>query len=354
MKKIVFVDRDGTLLIEPPETQQINGLAQMEFVPETISALKRLAEAGYEFVMVTNQDGLGTPANPRDNYDLINQKLFEILGSEGVTFLAVFADTSTPDNPSPARKPETGLVDQFIKETAIDFENSLMIGDRETDMQFAENIGVRGFLLGDRGWAGIAEEIIKAPRRASISRKTKETDIVLSLNIDGSGKTEVDTGLKFYDHMLEQLGRHGSFDLDISCKGDLEIDEHHTIEDVAIALGDAFRKALGDKRGIERYASEKIIVMDEARCEIAIDLSGRAYLVFSGECTREYVGDFPTEMLKHVFYSLTQQIGMSVHISLSGQNTHHMLEVAFKGLSRTLKDAVVRTSTGIPSTKGIL
>lgn len=246
------------------------------------------------------------------------------------------------------------MVDDFLKQTPIDLTHSIMVGDRVTDMAFAENIGIRGYLIGEYSWREIADEILKSPRKATVNRKTRETDIAVSINLDGNGTTVIDTGLKFFDHMLEQLGKHGSFDLNIRCDGDLEIDEHHTIEDVAIGLGDAFKMALGDKIGIERYASDKIIVMDEAKCDIALDLSGRSFLVYDANLTREYVGDFPTEMLEHFFYTLTQQVGMSLHVSLSGKNHHHIIEVAFKGLSKALKAAVQRVGTDIPSTKGVL
>lgn len=354
MKKICFVDRDGTLLVEPPETEQINSLEEMLFLPNTISSLKRLIENGWELVIVTNQDGLGTPSNSRENYEQINQKLFEILESEGVQFLEVFEDDSFVDNPFNARKPNTGMVDKFLRKNTIDYEKSFMVGDRESDIEFAKNVGVRGFLLGEWTWKDIADEIINAPRKVSLKRKTKETDIQIDLNLDGSGKTKISTGLNFFDHMLDQIGKHAGFDLNLICKGDLEVDEHHTIEDTALLLGEALKKALGDKRGIERYASERIIVMDESKCEIALDISGRPYLVFESDFDREYVGDFPTELLEHFFYSFAQKSGMTLNIKLEGENNHHLIEVAFKGLARALREAVKKTSTSIPSTKGTL
>ncbi len=354
MKKIAFVDRDGTLLVEPPETQQINSLEEMMFLPDTISSLRQLGENGWEFVMVTNQDGLGTSDNPRENYDRVNAKLFDILLSEEIEFLSVFEDDSLAANPSNNRKPNTGLVDRFLRENNIDASKSFMVGDRKSDIEFAENIGVRGFLLGEWAWKDIADEMINAPRRVSLSRSTKETEIQLELNLDGSGKTKIKTGLRFFDHMLDQIGKHAGFDLSIQCKGDLYVDEHHTIEDTALLLGEALEKALGDKRGVERYASERIIVMDESKCDIALDLSGRPYLVFEANLVREYVGDFPTELLEHFFYSLAQKSGMTLNIKLSGDNNHHLIEVAFKGFARALREAVRRTSNAIPSTKGIL
>ncbi len=354
MKKIIFVDRDGTILVEPPKTQQINGLNDMVFLPNVISSLKRITENGWEVVMVTNQDGLGTASNPRENYDLVNQKLFEILNSEGIEFLAVFEDGSFAKNPSLGRKPSIGMVDNFLRENQIDFTRSFMVGDRKSDMQFAQNIGVRGFLLEDWDWIFLTEEVINQPRKAVINRKTKETEIVIDLNLDGSGQTKIDTGLKFFDHMLDQLGKHGNFDLMVQCQGDLEIDEHHTIEDTALVLGETFRKALDDKRGIERYASEKIIIMDEAKVEVAIDISGRPFLQFDEKFSREYVGDFPTEMFQHFLRSFCEQAGITLYMKFSGENTHHLIEVAFKGLARTLREVVKKTSFSISSTKGIL
>jgi imidazoleglycerol-phosphate dehydratase/histidinol-phosphatase len=354
MKKICFVDRDGTLLLEPPKTQQINSLAEMVLVPNVISSLKLLCENGWELVMVTNQDGLGTHSNPRDNYDTINEKLFEILKSEGVEFLAIFEDDSFADNPSNNRKPNTGMVDAFLRKNNIDYEKSFMVGDRSTDIEFADNLEIKGFLLPDWTWQKLTDEMINAPRRVTLKRETKETQIEVNLNLDGSGKTKIKTGLNFFDHMLDQIGKHAGFDLEIVCQGDLEIDEHHTIEDTALLLGEALQTALGDKRGIERYASEQIIVMDESKCEVALDISGRPYLVFDAHLTREYVGDFPTELLEHFFYSLAQKSGMTLNIKLTGENDHHLIEVAFKGLARALRAAVKKTSTTIPSTKGTL
>lgn len=354
MKKICFVDRDGTLLVEPPKTQQINSLAEMVFLPNVISSLKRLSDNGWELVMVTNQDGLGTPSNPRENYEAINHKLFEILKSEGVEFLAVFEDESFASSPSNNRKPSTGMVDAFLRKNDIDYQKSFMVGDRLTDIEFADNLEIKSFLLPNWTWQNISDEMINAPRRISLKRETKETQIEVNLNLDGSGTTNIKTGLNFFDHMLDQIGKHAGFDLEINCQGDLEIDEHHTIEDTALLLGEALQVALGDKRGIERYASEKIVVMDESKCEVALDISGRPYLVFEADLTREYVGDFPTELLEHFFYSLVQKSGMTLNIKLTGNNDHHLIEVAFKGLARALRAAVKKTSTAIPSTKGTL
>ncbi len=354
MKKICFADRDGTLLLEPPISKQINSLAEMVFLPNVISSLKRLTENGWELVMITNQDGLGTTSNPRENYDQINRKLIDILASENIQFLSIFEDDSFADNPSRSRKPETGMVDEFLKENNIDFQNSFVVGDRASDIEFAENIGVKGFLLGEWDWSKLTSETINKPRQSELNRTTNETKINIKLNLDGSGSTNIKTGLNFFDHMLDQLGKHSGIDLDIQCKGDLHIDEHHTIEDTALLLGEVFNNAIGDKRGIERYAHEKIIAMDESKCEIAIDISGRPYLVFDADFKREYVGDFPTELVEHFFFSFTQKANITMNIKLTGKNQHHLIEVAFKGLARTLKEAVKRNSNTIPSTKGSL
>ena len=354
MQKVLFVDRDGALLVRPSDGSAIKCLEQLVFVPGTISALKRLANAGWTPVMLNARGALETPADPSKTFDLVNRKLFEILASEGIDFLAIYEDNSTVFDLATVGKPTMGNVNDFLRQNSIDLSTSVMIGDGEADMNFATENGIPKYLLDDSDWPAVADEIVNAPRKATVTRKTSETDITISINLDGRGKTSVNTGLRFFDHMLEQLGKHGNFDINIDCNGDLDIDEHHTIEDVAIALGDGFKLALGDKFGIERYASDKIIVMDEAKCEVALDLSGRAFLVYDANLTREYVGDFPTEMLEHFLYSFSQQIGMSLHLSLSGKNHHHIIEVAFKGLSKALKTAVLRTSNGIPSTKGVL
>lgn len=368
MKKIAFLDRDGTLLIEPPITFQVNTLDEIYLLPGVISSLKKISEAGYVLAMITNQDGLGTDINPRENYEKINRKLFDIFRSEGIEFSYIFECPHLPEENCSCRKPNIGMVETFLKEENIDMEKSFVVGDRETDIEFAKNIGVKSFLLKKAElrnnlvvqerdgwiWADIASEVLDAPRKAEVSRTTKETDIFIRINLDGTGIYHIDTGLKFFDHMLEQLARHGNFDVEISCKGDLEIDEHHTIEDTALALGEAFQKALGDKRGIERYAWERILPMDEAQATLSLDISGRSYLEFSAEFSREFVGDFPTEMVEHFYRSFCDTAGLNLNISLTGKNTHHIIECSFKAFSRCLRDAVKTTGTRIPSTKGTL
>ena len=354
MKKILFVDRDGTLMVEPPDTEQIDGLEQIELMPGVISSLKRFADAGYEIVIVTNQDGLDTPANPRENYEAVNAFFFRLLKSEGIMIRALYECPHTRDAGCTCRKPLPGILgDDFLLDE-VDREHSLMVGDRQSDLQFAENLGIRGFFLPETSWAKLTREALDAPRTAEVKRTTKETDISVRLTLDGSGEYRVDTGLKFFDHMLEQLSKHSGFDLELTCNGDLAIDEHHTIEDVGLALGECFRLALGDKRGIARYASERLVPMDEARADVAIDLSGRPYLQFEAEFSREYVGDFPTEMLGHFLRSFCEAGKINLHLALHGDNTHHLVEVAFKGLARCLRDAVRREGDALPSTKGVL
>jgi imidazoleglycerol-phosphate dehydratase/histidinol-phosphatase len=363
MRKILFLDRDGTLIFEPPVTFQVNCLEEMFLLDNLISSLKKLTAAGFELILVTNQDGLGTEANPRENYENVNKKLFHILATEGVKFSEIFECPHYEEDNCNCRKPKTGMLDKFLIENRqnIDFENSYVIGDSERDMELAKNIGVQSFKIAfnpqknkSLSWKDITSLILDKPRTASIKRKTKETEILINLNLDGNGKYKIDTGVKFFDHMLEQLGKHGNFDLEIKCLGDLEIDEHHTIEDVGLALGRCFKKAIGDKRGIIRYAHEKILPMDEALGLVAIDFSGRPHCEFVAKFSREYVGDFPTEMLGHFYKSFSDMSGINLNIKLEGDNTHHLVEVSFKAFARCLKEVVRREGTAISSTKGVL
>ncbi len=357
MKKVIFIDRDGTLIVEPSQTKQVNSLKELEFIPRVISSLKQLYNAGYELTIITNQDGLGTPTNPRENYELINKKMLEVFLSEGIKFTNVFVCQHCDKDKCKCRKPEIGMIKNYLIENEIDKDNSYVVGDRKSDLEFAKTIGIKGFLLSKKqGWENIVNQILFPLRIAKIARKTTETDIILELNLDGSGKYNINTGLKFFDHLLEQFAKHSGFDLKIKCNGDLEIDEHHTIEDIAIALGSAFKQALSDKKGIERFAFERILVMDEAKTEVSLDLSGRAFLVFKAEFKREYVGDFPTEMLEHFLQSFCSEAGLNLNIiiEVEGRNAHHQIESCFKALGRCLRDAVKRTGTGISSTKGIL
>ncbi|WP_424244523.1 imidazoleglycerol-phosphate dehydratase/histidinol-phosphatase [Elusimicrobium posterum] len=355
MKKTIFIDRDGTLVYEPVATKQIKSLDEMLFIKGVISALKQLSQAGFRLVVVTNQDALGSDKNPRDIYEQINKKMFEVFESEDIKFDALLECPHVPEDKCDCRKPKAKLGFDYIKDNPIDYKNSYMVGDRDTDVGFGENLGIKTFkLTKDFGWKDIAKEILSKPRTAQVERKTKETDIKLSLNLDGEGNADISTGIEFFDHCLEQLGKHGGFDLKIKCEGDLAVDEHHTVEDTALALGEAFKKALGDKRGIERYAWERILVMDEAKAEISIDISARPYLVFQAHFDREYVGKMPTELVEHFFASFVSESGINMNIKLEGKNTHHMIESCFKAFARVLKEAVKITGTGVVSTKGVL
>lgn len=354
MKKYLFVDRDGTLLFEPPETQQIDSLEEMVILPHVISSLKRFAKGGYEIIVVTNQDHLGTPKNPRENYEQINRKLLQILKSEDVVIAAFLECPHAANADCACRKPKTGLIDNILKRGRFDRDRSIVVGDRETDIAFAENAGLKGYLLGKMTWPQIAKKVLDCPRLVEIRRDTAETQISMILNLDGSGRHYNNTGLEFFNHMLDQLTKHSEIDLTIKCYGDLKVDAHHTIEDVGLVLGQAFDEALGDRRGISRFASEKILPMDEAKAEVALDISGRPYLKFSAEPMREFAGDFPTDMLEHFLRSFSQKAGITLHVTVTGQNTHHMVEVVFKALGRCLRDAIRIEHDRVASTKGLL
>ncbi len=355
LNKIIFIDRDGTIIVEPPDTKQVNGLEQLAFLPNAISSLRKLYEAGYHLVIVSNQDGLGSKENPTKNFELVNNKMFEILQNEGIKFTATFVCPHLPEDYCSCRKPKTELVNKFIIQNPVDIKNSFVIGDRQTDIIFAKNLGLKGFLINEiNNWENITNKIINKPRIGQINRKTNETNIEIIWNLDGSGKSKIKTGLGFFNHMLENFAKHGGFDLEINCQGDLEIDEHHTIEDIGLALGECFAKAIGNKQGINRFSSEKIFPMDEAKSEISLDISGRPFLVFDAKFNREFVGDFPTEMLKHFFQSFCEKASLNLNIKLTGENTHHQIEIAFKSLGRVLRDAVKIINNQIPSTKGSL
>ena len=352
MKKAIFVDRDGTLLSEPAD-EQIDSLEKVEFVPGAISGLKALVGLGYELVMASNQDGLGTPAFPENTFWPAQNLLLNTLKGEGVVFDDILIDTHFPADGSPCRKPGTGMFGKYL-DGSYDLAGSWVIGDRETDLQLAANLGARGLQVGPMSWADIAETIRSSERSATVERKTAETDIYVRVDLDGMGPSSVDTGLKFLDHMLNQLVTHGGISLQLSCKGDLEVDEHHTIEDVGIALGDALRRALGDKRGIDRYGFA--LPMDESRALVLLDFGGRSELVWDVQFTREYVGDVPTEMFKHFFKSLSSAMQANLYVQTRGENNHHLAEGIFKAFARCLKQAVRRNvfSYDLPSSKGLL
>ena len=356
MKRILFIDRDGTL-IEEPADEQIDAFEKLKFTKGVFRNLHFIREhTDFEFVMVSNQDGLGTDAFPEDTFWPVQNFILQTLESEGITFDEILVDPHFPEDNAPTRKPNTGLVEKYMNDPEYDIANSYVIGDRETDRKFAENIGCKSLILSDEGmsWDKIAELLFAGERTAEVRRTTKETDIHIKVNLDGTGKCDISTGLGFFDHMLEQIGKHGSIDLLIHTKGDLEVDEHHTIEDTAIALGECILTALGNKRGIERYGY--CLPMDDCLCSVALDFGGRAWLVWDAEFTREKIGEMPTEMFMHFFKSLSDAAKMNLNIKAEGQNEHHKIEGIFKALARSLKMAVRRDiyHYELPSTKGML
>jgi imidazoleglycerol-phosphate dehydratase/histidinol-phosphatase len=352
----VFVDRDGTL-IEEPHDEKVDRLDKIKLMPGVIPALIDLKRAGMKLVMVTNQDGLGTPSLPTREFDETHRFVLDLFATQGIAFDAVFICPHFKHEDCGCRKPKLGMVEEYVRAHPIDRARSFMVGDRDTDLEFAEKLGITGLKVlingaSDAAWPAIAARILGAARRAKIERRTKETQITGSLDLSREGPSRISTGLGFFDHMLEQIAKHGGFALELDCKGDLEIDEHHTVEDCALALGSALREALGDKHGIGRYGF--LLPMDEAEAEVAIDLSGRPYFVWEGRFERERVGDMPTELVPHFFRSLAETLGASVHIRVRGENTHHMVESCFKGVGRSLRQAIRREGAELPSTKGVL
>ncbi|MCB1598903.1 MAG: bifunctional histidinol-phosphatase/imidazoleglycerol-phosphate dehydratase HisB [Rhodanobacteraceae bacterium] len=353
MRKILFIDRDGTL-IEEPADEQIDSIEKFRLLPDVIVPLKRLADAGYELVMVSNQDGLGTSSFPEETFWPPQNLLLHILESQGIRFAAIKVDRHFAHEPSDTRKPKVGMMLDYLADPGWDRSRSAVIGDRDTDLQFAKNLGVAGIRCGPGGlsWPEIARQLLDAPRTARIERVTKETRIEVEVDLDSERAPQISTGLGFFDHMLEQLGKHGGFGLTLKCQGDLHIDEHHTVEDSALALGQALRQALGDKRGIGRYGFT--LPMDETLAEAALDLSGRAWFEFEGQFGREQVGGLPTEMVTHFFRSLCDTLGANLHLSVKGENTHHQIEACFKVVARTFRQAFRREGDTLPSTKGVL
>jgi imidazoleglycerol-phosphate dehydratase/histidinol-phosphatase len=352
--KIAFLDRDGTLIIEPAD-EQVDRLDKIALVPGVIPALLRLREAGYEFAMVTNQDGLGTASFPEADFRRVQDFVLGLFRSQGIDFAHVFVCPHKPADGCSCRKPNPGILGEAARSLNFDRERSFVAGDRETDLEFARNIGVPGYRVDPTDaacWARIVHELLDQPRTASVLRATRETRIEVSVDLDAEQPVAVHTGIGFFDHMLEQVARHGGFALTVNCSGDLHVDEHHTVEDVALTLGAALRQALGDKRGIARYGF--VLPMDEAWVQVALDLSGRACLVFKGKFPRPEVGQLPTEMVPHFFRSLADSLGANLHITVRGDNTHHMIEACFKGLGRTLRQAIARSGQSLPSTKGSL
>ena len=352
--KVLFLDRDGTLIEEPPD-EQVDALEKIRFMPGVFDALRAAHAAGYKLAMVTNQDGLGSSSFPQASFDVPHQFVLDAFSSQGVEFDAVFVCPHRKTDGCDCRKPKIRLVESYVRDQAVDLGASAMVGDRDTDLEFAHNLGVRGLRVRRHGtpeetWPAVVRALTE--RRARLKRKTKETDIDVAVNLDATGPIKVVTGIGFFDHMLEQIAKHGGFSLDLNCNGDLEIDEHHTVEDCALALGETLRKALGDKLGIARYGF--VLPMDEAQVRVAIDLSGRAYGVFEGRFSREAVGGLPTELVPHFFKSLAESLKAAVHVTITGENTHHMIEACFKGVGRALRQAFRREGGELPSTKGML
>ena len=372
MTRILFVDRDGTL-IEEPEDFQIDAYEKLRFVPGVIPAMLKLRDAGFQFVMVTNQDGLGTESFPRETFTGPHELMMQVFASQGITFREVLIDESFPHENKPTRKPGIDLALHYLRDRSIDLDGSAMVGDRDTDIQFADNLGIRGFKLGPglETWESIAHALVDAPRSAVVERNTKETRIRVEVDLDRIAASDIHTGLGYFDHMLDQIGKHGSFYLSLRCEGDLHIDEHHTVEDSALALGQALRQAIGDKRGIGRYGAAAelaieaggesdtlqggiVLPMDETLARAALDFSGRPYFVFDGAFPREKVGDLPTELVLHFFRSLCETAGLNLNLAVRGDNAHHMVEACFKAFARALRQAIAREGRELPSTKGIL
>lgn len=356
MKRILFIDRDGTL-IEEPADEQIDSFDKLKFTEGVFRNLSFIrSHLDFEFVMVSNQDGLGTSSFPEETFWPVHNFILQTFGSEGVTFDDILIDRHFPEDNSPTRKPATGLVEKYLSNPDYDIAGSYVIGDRDTDRQFAENMGCKSLILGRDGmtWDKITEILFAGERTAEVVRTTAETDIRVGVNLDGTGRCDISTGLGFFDHMLEQIGRHGMIDLTIRTRGDLHVDEHHTIEDTAIALGECLLRALGDKRGIERYGY--CLPMDDCLCSVALDFGGRPWLVWDADFRRERVGDMPTEMFLHFFKSLSDSARMNLNIKAEGANEHHKIEGIFKALARSLKMAVRRDiyHYELPSTKGML
>jgi imidazoleglycerol-phosphate dehydratase/histidinol-phosphatase len=362
-QKVLFIDRDGTLVIEPPVDYQLDSLEKLEFYPGVFQWLSRIVtELDYELVMVTNQDGLGTDSFPEDTFWPAQNKMMQALENEGIYFSEVLIDKSFPEDNSPNRKPRTGLLNKYIFGN-YDLDKSYVIGDRKTDIELAKNLKCKGIFLGKeldievelmtQKWSDIYQYLKSQPRKVKEERKTNETDIKLELNLDGTGQSNISTGIGFYDHMLEQIAKHGNIDLKIDVTGDLEIDEHHTVEDIAITLGTAFNKAIGSKKGIERYGF--LLPMDDCLSQIAIDFGGRAWLVWDVEFKREMIGEMPTEMFMHFFKSFSDAAKCNLNIKAEGENEHHKIESIFKAFAKAIKMAVSKNNNySIPSTKGSL
>lgn len=364
MKKVVFFDRDGTLIVEPPD-EQIDTLEKLELIPGIIEGLRLLLDRGFELVMVSNQDALGTARYPLESFEGPHNKLLGILKGEGISFAQIFVCPHTPADNCTCRKPKTGLVDQYVKSSNLDLRRSFVVGDRETDVQFGLNLGCKTVRLSETsasaasfatsGFLGACRYIVRTDRSSRVERSTNETSVTVDVLLDGTGSFNVKTGVGFFDHMLAQLSKHSLIDIDVTVKGDLHVDEHHTVEDTGLALGQALRQALGDKRGIERYGF--LLPMDESLAQVALDLSDRPLFSFTGTFERERVGELPTELVEDFFRAFADGLRANLHITVTGRNDHHKIEAIFKSVARALKQAVAldpRAPYQLPSTKGSL
>jgi imidazoleglycerol-phosphate dehydratase/histidinol-phosphatase len=365
VKRVLFIDRDGTIIEEPQEDKQVDSLEKLMFVPGAISALHTIArDLDFELVMVTNQDGLGTEAFPEEHFWPAHNKMLKILEGEGVVFSDILIDRSVPSENKPTRKPGTAMLHKYL-EGGYDLKQSYVIGDRITDVELARNMGTQAIQFSEHGapeavlsttdWKKIVQYLKMPPRKATVERKTRETEIQISLNLDGTGETRIRTGLGFFDHMLEQIGRHGHIDLHVDVAGDLHVDEHHTVEDTALVLGQAFLQALAQKKGINRYGF--LLPMDDALAQVAIDFGGRPWFVWNVEFRRERIGDVPTELFAHFFKSFTDTAQCNLNIRAEGTNEHHKIESIFKAFAKAVRMAVQRNADALdhlPSTKGLL